>query len=264
MTTEIATTEPITTIDRGTVYTVSWKDPPSTTFARYFTPAGVRQGDVPVESASWLMIGASLVRLLDAIGRHPGGDPGMLEFAAWTDLDSIADTFGRTFGFPGRIGFSTEGLDLTTVGGSDFGGLVRLVESEIAGGVAVTVRPMAIGSGWVGLVAHVSPVIRVLAIPSSAVSTVTANLLGSACRRTKSEALAFLVAHARSAYSSMSSLLNLRKSSAGLPPLQARAVKLGQLVGEESALLCPSLYDFAEVGGLAAISFGSAAPVLTN
>lgn len=263
MTTETTTTEP-TTINRGTVYTVTWRDPPSTSFARGFTPSSVRLGDVPVESASWLMIGASLVRLLDALGRHPGGDPSMLEFSPWTDLDSIADTFGRAFGFPGRIGFHPVGLDLTTVGGSDFGGTVSLVESALPGGVAVTVRPMAIGAGWVGLVAHVSPVIRVLAIPSSAVAIATANLLGSACRRTKSEALAVLSAHARTAYSSASSLLNLRKSSTGLPPLQARAVKLGQLVGEESALLCPTLFDFAEVGGQAAISFGTAEPVLPH
>ena len=102
-----AATEPTapTEIERGTVYTVTWRDGTDADVIERCTPKQARREDgrVPSESVSWLMIGSNLVRFQQWL-QHPS-EPSMLEFAPWTDVGDIADTFARTFGFPGRIGF---------------------------------------------------------------------------------------------------------------------------------------------------------------
>jgi hypothetical protein len=249
-----------TAIETGTVYTVSWADGTDASTIEHCTPKQARREDGKVnESPSWLMIGSNLVRFRTWL--QPNGEPSMLEFAPWTDLSSIADTFARTFGLPGRIGFDLMDRAGARIEGREFGGKVTMVEADILGGAEVTVRPLAIGEGWVGLVARVSPVQRVLAIPAKAVATVTANMLGSARRRTRSEALAFLAAHAAHAHPSLLALLSRRSASTGKPELEVRAIRMGELIETGVALPCPTLFDFAEVGGKAAISIAAGAGV---
>jgi hypothetical protein len=274
MSTEVALT-PFTAIETGAVYTVTWADEAKPEHVDMFTPcSGKRETSGSATSVeammavlrdfdrppSWLMIGGLLSRHIELV-RRCGGDPSMLEFSPWTDLSSIADTFARTFGFPGRIGFDLIDRGANSIDGHEFGGSVAMVEADILGGAEVTVRPLAIGEGWIGLVARVSPVQRVLAIPAKAVATVTANMLGSERRRTRSEALAFLAAHAAHAHPSLLALLSRRSASTGKPELEVRAIRMGELIETGVALPCPTLFDFAEVGGKAAISIAAGAGV---
>jgi hypothetical protein len=257
---EVALT-PFTKIETGTVYIVTWADDTDADTIRKFTPrCAYPEAGRPVGGAcpAWLMIGAQITRLDRSITRQ-GGDPTKLEVSPWTDLSSIADIFAQTFGFPGRIGFDLIDRGANSIDGHEFGGSVAMVEADIFGGAEVTVRPLAIGEGWVGLVARVSPVQRVLAIPAKAVATVTANMLGSERRRTRSEALVFLAAHAAHAHPSLLALLSRRSASTGKPELEVRATRMGGLIGSEVALPCPTLFDFAEVGGRAAISIAAGA-----
>lgn len=260
MSTVVASTLP-SEIETGIVYTVTWRDGTDARTVERFTPLQARRDGIdvsdPEHPPSWLMIGVRLRRFREWLERQPGGDPDALEFSPWRDLDDIADKFARVFGLPGRMGFDPAGLCGIQPTGREFGGTVAVVEADLSMGATVDVYPLTIGTGWIGLVARISPVERVLAIPSRAVAVVTANMLGSACRRTRAEALLFLCAHARYAYSSLAALLNLRRSSTGASHLEQQAAKLGELMGIEAAIPCESLYEFAEHGGKAAISIAA-------
>jgi hypothetical protein len=259
MSTEVATTSP-TQIERGTVYTVTWRDgTDARTMARH-TPLSGRHGgkDAAVaEDASWLMIGVRLQHFRQHLDQQESGTADKLEFSPWTDLADIADRFGELFGFPAHVGFDpevvTSGAKLD-VRGWEFGGRVVVVEAVTSAGVDVVVKPLAIGAGWVAMVSRMSPVERVLAIPARFASVIVANMLGSARRRTRSEALLVLAEDARAAYPSFASLLSQRRKSTGKSHLEAMALRCGELVGLEVALPCSSLFEFAEHGGQAAIA----------
>lgn len=248
-----------TTIDRGTVYTVTWSDGTDPRTIAEHTPASVARNANTESPPAWLMVGAALLRFIEWIRRY-GVDPGALEFSEWSDPADIADQFARAVGLAdddgntGRVGFDPEGMPGVLAGHPGLGGRVEIVSAVHRAGAQVVVRPLDIGSGWIALVAKVSPVERVLAIPAKSVAVVTANMLGSSCRRTRAETLVFLAEHAHGSVTSMLALLNLRRRSTGLSPLEARAARLGELIGIESALLCPHLHAFAEGPGRAAIS----------
>jgi hypothetical protein len=74
-----------TTIESGTVYTVTWADGASAETVRAFTPKRARRedGSVTNESASWLMIGVSLERLRKSLKHQPSVGSSMLEFSPW-------------------------------------------------------------------------------------------------------------------------------------------------------------------------------------
>jgi hypothetical protein len=258
MSTSAVALTPATEIETGTVYTVTWSDGTDASTVANFTPrSGQRDDDSkanPDLLPSWLMIGGRLRRLMAWVGKRRG-DPGKLEFSPWSELGDIADTFGRVFGFPGRIGFDATGKLGIHASDRDFGrGPISVVEDDHVEGTDVIVKPLAIGAGWIALVARVSPVERVLAMPAAAVAVITANMLGSSRRRTRIEALLILAERANAAYPSLLSLLDQRKVSTGKAVDMARVVRLGELLELPSALPCPTLFDFAEVGGKAALS----------
>jgi hypothetical protein len=252
----VAVTSPAE-IERGTVYVVTWRDGTDPELVDLFTPRDGRRGVPgkvdPDAPPSWLMIGGRLSRLIDWI-RRSSGDPGQLEFSPWTDLSDIADRFASVFGFPGRMGFDGTGMTGISVDGREYGGHVHLVEADVRAGAEVVVKPLDLGSGWISLHARVAPLDRVLSIPALAVATITANMLGSAYRRTRPEALAFLAMVGAGAHPSMTALLSQRRVSRGKSELEARAIRLGELFGLEAALPCSSLFEFAEHGGQAAIA----------
>lgn len=255
METDVATSGPIA-IKRGTVYTVTWADNTDPGMTRLFTPrSGQRTAPGvpdPSNPPSWLMIGGRLTRFLAWVRDH-GGDPERLEFSPWTDVADIAARFADVFGFPGRMGFDASGMTGLNIDGPKYGGHVSIVEADIMAGADVIVQPLAISAGWIGLVARVS-VPRVLAIKAETVAVVTANMLGTSRRRTRTEALAFLATAARSAYPALVALLSRRKASTGRPELEARAIRMGELLGSDAAIPCCSLFELAEHGGRAAIS----------
>lgn len=246
-----------TEIKTGTVYTVTWADNMDPEMIRLLTPRSSQRtapGAIdPSYPPSWLMIGCRLTRFLAWIRAH-GGDPKWLEFSPWTDVADIAARFADVFGFPGRMGFDASGMTGLSIDGPKYGGHVFIVEADIMAGAELIVQPIEIGSGWVALVARVSPVPRVLAVKAEFVAVVTANMLGASCRRTRPDALAFLASAAMSAYPALVALLSMRRASTGRPYLEARAIRMGELLGSESAIPCRSLFEFAEVGGKAAIS----------
>ena len=253
-------------IGRGTVYTVTWADHTDPEMTRLFTPRsgertapGVQDSDHP---PSWLMIGGRLTRFIDWVRGH-GGDPERLEFSPWTDVEDIAARFANVFGFPGRMGFDASGMTGLDLGGAEYGGPVSIVEANIQAGAEVVVRPLAIGTGWIGLVARVAPVQRVLAIKAETAAVITANLLGTSRRRTRSEALAVLASSARAAYPTLTALLSQRKASTGRPYLEALVVRMGELLGLEAAIPCRSLFELVENGGRAALSIASESEAIT-
>lgn len=245
-------------IASGTVYTVTWADGTDPAIVDRYTPMSGRPERTDSETRSWLMVGARLRRFRDYLAGR-GVDPGLLECSPWTDLTDIADRFAAVFGFPGHVGFDPEALDrdsarISTVLGYEFGGPVSVVEADVHAGATVTVRPLAIGAGWIGLLARVSPTERVLAIPAKSVALVVANMLGSARRRTRTEALLVLADHAQAAYPTFTALLSQRKVSTGVPDLEARVRRLGELVELDAAFPAPNLFAFSEVAGKAAIA----------
>ncbi len=250
------------TIARGTVYTVTWADDTNAETVRQFTPMSGRGRALdPADPPSWLMLGARLLRFMGWL-RERGCDPAKLEFAPWTDAADIASRFASVFGLPGRMGFDPAGHVGLTVNGREFGGHVLIVERDLIAGAELVVRPLEIGDGWVGLVARVGPVQRVLAVKAESAAVITVNLLSSACRRTRAESLAFLASSAWLAYPSFVALLGRRKVSIGKPDHEARMQRLGELLGLDSALPCRHLYDLAESGGKAAISLADRGEVL--
>jgi hypothetical protein len=257
MATDVTTTSGPTAIGRGTVYTVTWADNTGPEMPRLFTPKGGQRTAPgvpdPSHPPSWLMIGGRLTRFIAWVRDH-GGDPGRLEFSPWTDVGDIAARFADFFGFPGRMGFDASGMTGLNIDGPKYGGYVSIVEADIMAGADVLVQPLSIGDGWVALVARVSPVPRVLAIKAETVAVVTANMLGTSRRRTRPEALAFLASSASAAYPALVALLSLRKASTGRPDLEARVIRMGELLGYKAALPCRSLFELAEHGGKAAIS----------
>lgn len=251
MATDVTTSSPIA-IGRGTVYTVTWADNTDHEMVRRFTPKSgqrIAPGEPdPSYPPSWLMIGGRLTRFLAWVRDH-GGAPEQLEFSPWTDVADIAARFADVFGFPGRMGFDASGMKGLNADGREYGGNVCIVEADILAGADVVVQPIAIGDGWIGLVARVSPVPRVLAMKAETVAVVTANMLGTSRRRSRVDAIAFLASSARAEYSALVALLSLRKASTGRPELEARAIRMGELLGGDAAIPCRSLFEFAEHGG---------------
>lgn len=248
-------TETTSQVLMGTVYTVAWADgTDAETIARFTPAAGRPMSDDAEYRTGWVMVGARLRRYLEHVGRR-GCDVSKLWFAPWTDLADIASQFATTHGLPGRMGFEPP-VDsrITTVSGSDFGGSVSVVEADLLGGARVRVVPLEFGDGWIALVADVSPVVRVLAVPSRAAAVAAAYMLSSDCRRTRTESLLSVAEHAHAAFGSFAALLSRRTSSRGLAEIEARAARLGQHLGLESAIPCPSLYAFADRSGKATIS----------
>lgn len=244
-------------IARGTVYTVTWADDTNAETVRQFTPMSGRGRALdPADPPSWLMLGARLLRFMGWL-RERGCDPAKLEFAPWTDARDIASRVADVFGFPGRMGFDPSGMTGHTVNGREFGGHVVLVERDLLAGAELVVRPLELGDGWLGMVARVGPVQRVLAVKAENAAVLTANLLSSVCRRTRAESLAFLASSAWLAYPSFLALLGRRKVSTGKPEHEARMQRLGELLGLDSALPCRHLFDLAEHGGKAAISIAA-------
>jgi hypothetical protein len=244
-------------IGRGIDYTVTWADDTDAETIQRLTPMCAREGaqDHP-SPPSWLMLGARLLRFKVWLRDH-GCDPARLEFAPWVDAADIASRFASVFGLPGRMGFDPAGHAGLMVNGREFGGHVVIVERDLIAGAELVVRPLAIGDGWVGLVARVGPVQRVLAVKAESAAVLTANLLSSVCRRTRTESLAFLASSAWLAYPSLVALLSRRKVSTGKPDHEAQMQRLGELLGLDSALPCRHLYDLAESGGKAAISLAA-------
>lgn len=155
------------------------------------------------------------------------------------------------------MGFDPAGMTGHAVNGREFGGHVVMVERDLLAGAELVVRPLELGDGWIGLVARVGPVQRVLAVKAESAAVITVNLLSSACRRTRAESLAFLASSAWLAYPSLVALLSRRKASTGKPDHEARMQRLGELLGLDAALPCRHLHDLAEHGGKAAISIAA-------
>jgi hypothetical protein len=241
-------------IERGTVYTVAWSDATDERTRHLHTPKSGRSSHPDGKHGSWLMIGGRLRLFCGHLARHGVAPEQALEFAPWTDLSDIADRFASVFGFPGRMGFDPTGMTGLPLGGREFGGQVRIVEADVQAGADVLVRPLPIGDGWIAIHARVAPVGRVFAITARDVAVVTANMLGSACRRTRPEALAFLASAAAGAHPSLCALLSMRKASTGKTDIEARITRLGDLLGLDAALPCPNLFSFAEHTGKAAIA----------
>lgn len=238
------------------IYTVTWSDDTDPEIAERFTPAIGRPtyDDAEPTAASWLMVGCRLRRFIARLAGHDV-PAGAVEFALWTDPTDIAARFAESHGLPGRVWFDLmPDAKATEVSDKQYGGRVSVVESDITGGVKVEAVPLEIGKGWVALVAHTSPVWQVLAVPVRSAAVATAYMLGSDCRRSRSESLLAMAADARGSYGSFVTLLDLRKASRGLDLISARAVRLGELLGLEAAVPCPSLYSFAERNERATIS----------
>jgi hypothetical protein len=250
-----AEVQPTTAIRSGLVYTVAWSDDADPeTIARFTPPAAFLPHGEESETTSWIMVGCRLRRFLAHVASR-GGDPSAVVFDRWTDLASIAELFAASHGLPGRVMFDlADNAKATEVNGSKFGGRVSIVEADILGGTKVDAVPLEIGKGWVAIVAQTSPVYQVLAIPARSAAVATAYMLGSDCRRSRSESLLSMAADAHASYGAFVSLLDVRKVSRGLGLLEARAVRLGELLGLDAAVPVPSLYAFAERGGRATIS----------
>lgn len=263
----VAVTRP-SEIKKGTVYTVTWRDgTDAKTIARFTPPSGQRDGvdaPGPMDSPSWLMIGVRLLKFREHLDQQVGGTAAKLEFSPWTDLGNITERFVETFGFPGRIGFDPEAIikdtTATVVIGPEFGGCVAVLESSTKAGADVIVKPLPIGDGWIGLVARAEPVERVLAIPARSAAVLVAAMSGSPRARSRTDALLTLAEHAYAAHPSFTALLSQRKASTGVPELEARVRRLGELLELDAAYPAPSLFAFAEVNGKAALAVS--APVL--
>lgn len=256
MSTEVENSMP-PTILTGSVYTVTWQDGIDPLVVRRFTPPrAYRPGYDSEHPPSWLMIGAVLRRYIAWIGKH-GGNPTMLEFDDFTDLDSIAASLEHAIGLPGRSCFVRDDVtaDVERESSSaDMGGKVIIIESSSDVGVELTVEPMAIGNGWVGIVAMTKPAPRVLAIQASTAAVIAANMLGSSCRRTRTDALTFIAETAHGSFPTMLSLLSRRRKSAGCSEVEARMMRLGELLGTDHAILCSRLFELAEIDGKACIA----------
>ena len=113
---------------------------------------------------------------------------------------------------------------------------------------------MIIGNGWVGIVAMTKPAPRVLAIQASTAAVIAANMLGSSCRRTRTDALTFIAETAHGSFPTMLSLLSRRRKSAGCSEVEARMMRLGELLGTDQAILCSRLFELAELDGTACIA----------